>query len=114
MSKVPMPGNPVRGSRTGTPIMALFDLLGRRWAMGILWALCREGPCNFRELQRRCESISPTVLNTRLKELRQAGLIELAENGYRAKPMGMELYALLVPLGAWSKEWAAMINEWKE
>ena len=29
----------VRGSRTGRPIMALLDLLGRRWTLRILWEL---------------------------------------------------------------------------
>ena len=29
----------VRGSRTGRPIMALLDLLGRRWSLRILWEL---------------------------------------------------------------------------
>jgi len=85
--------------------MALFDLLGRRWAMGVLWTLCKEGPGTFRELQERCGSISPTVLNTRLKELREAGLIETSGEGYRALPIGEELYQLLVPLGTWSKQW---------
>ena len=31
----PKPGTRVRGSRTGKPIMALLDLLGRRWALRI-------------------------------------------------------------------------------
>ena len=110
MTTIPVPGKPVRGSQSGAPIMALFDLLGRRWAMGVLWTLCGQGPCTFRELQGRCGSLSPTVLNTRLKELRQAGLIDHANEGYRATPMGTELYKLLVPLGAWSKEWATTLN----
>ncbi|HUI71032.1 MAG TPA: hypothetical protein VL354_10975 [Spirochaetia bacterium] len=46
---IPKPGRPVRGSTTGAPIMAL-DLLGRRWAMGILWNLAG-GPSTFRALQ---------------------------------------------------------------
>jgi DNA-binding HxlR family transcriptional regulator len=32
----------VRGSKSGRPIMALLDLLGRRWTLRILWEL-REG-----------------------------------------------------------------------
>lgn len=102
----PTPGRPVRGSRSGFPIMALLDLLGRRWAMGILWTLCRNGPCTFRELQARCETISPTVLNTRLKELRQAELVERTEEGYRATATGQELYEVLKPLKGWSNSWA--------
>lgn len=105
MTTTPTPGRPVRGSRSGAPIMALFDLLGRRWAMGVLWTLNKEGPCSFRQLQSLCDSVSPTVLNTRLKELRQAGLVARSEQGYLSTPRGVELYELLVPLGAWSKAW---------
>ena len=55
--------------------MALLDLLGRRWSLRILWEL-RQGPATFRELQARCEGLSPSVLNTRMGELRQALLID--------------------------------------
>jgi DNA-binding HxlR family transcriptional regulator len=109
MSQTPKPGKPVRGSRSGVPVMALLDLLGRRWAMGVLWNLSKGGPCTFRELQERCEAMSPTVLNSRLKELREAGLVEHSHEGYRATPTGRELYALLVPLGVWAKKWAAKL-----
>ena len=61
--------------------MVLFDLLGRRWAMGILWHLS-DANSTFRDLQTRCNSASPTVLNTRLKELRTVGLVERAADGY--------------------------------
>ena len=37
------PGRPVRGSRTGRPVMALLDLLGRRWTLRVLSEL-RDGP----------------------------------------------------------------------
>jgi len=47
---IPKPGQPVRGSTTGAPIMALFDLLGRRWAMGIIWNL-NQGSSTFRNPQ---------------------------------------------------------------
>lgn len=104
---IPLPGEPVRGSSSGVPVMALFDLLGRRWAMGILWVLCRIGPCTFRELQKHCETLSPSVLNTRLGELHAALLIERTGDGYCPTSMGRQLYELLVPLGRWSsKTWA--------
>ena len=103
--KIPVPGQPVRGSRSGAPIMAVFDLLGRRWAMGVVWTLSG-GPLTFRELQRRCETISPAVLNARLKELRAAEIVETSDDGYRLTPSGRSLYKLLVPLGRWSKSWA--------
>lgn len=105
---IPTPGQPVRGSRSGAPIMALFDLLGRRWGMGIMWHLSK-GPCSFRELQQRCETISPTILNRRLKELREALFIERCDQGYCLTPLGSDLHQLLVPLGTFSRTWADVL-----
>jgi DNA-binding HxlR family transcriptional regulator len=90
--------------------MALFDLLGRRWAMGIVWTLAEAGPCNFRDLQNRCETISPAVLNVRLRELRDAQLLDHDHTGYRVLPRGRELYEMLVPMGRWSKAWATDVT----
>lgn len=110
MVEIPRPGQPVRGSQSGAPIMALFDLLGRRWAMGVLWTLAEVGPLTFRGIQTKCESISPTVLNHRLKELRAAGLLEAGENGYSVTPMGREIYTLLVPLGRLAAKWGRQLE----
>ena len=85
--------------------MVLFDLLGRRWALGILWNLSAE-PLTFRELQSRCETVSPTVLNTRLKELRTAGLVEKTDAGYDLSEDGKILFRHLEPLGDWAMDWA--------
>jgi len=102
----PKPGRRVRGSKTGRPIMALLDLIGRRWALRILWEL-RNGPQNFRALQALAGDVSPSVLNTRLKELREAGLVEnTPDEGYAVTREGAELQALLLPLHAWSERWA--------
>ncbi|MGS2764468.1 winged helix-turn-helix transcriptional regulator [Sinomicrobium sp. M5D2P9] len=106
----PTPGSPVRGSRSGQPIMALFDLLGRSWAMGIIWHLSG-GPGTFRKIQDYCETISPTTLNKRLKELIQARLIEKTADGYALTPMGKEVFELLSPLGLWAKNWAGNLEE---
>ena len=103
--KFPAPGKPVRGSKTGVPVMALFDLLGRSWAMGIIWHLY-SGPGTFRDVQVYCESISPTTLNKRLKELTRAGFIERTVKGYHLTKRGEELYHLLSPLGKWARMWA--------
>ena len=97
-------GEAVRGSKSGQPIMVLFDLLSRRWAMGILWNLA-EGPRKFRDLQARCDSASPSVLNTRLKELRSVGLVDKATDGYVLTINGRELFTRLEPLGDWAVEW---------
>ncbi len=104
-------GRAVRGSRTGRPIMRLLDLLGRRWALRILWEL-RHGPLTFRQLQASCDDVSPSVLNTRLRELRDAGLIErLDGEGYSATGRAEELAELLLPLDAWSKRWARQLPD---
>lgn len=102
---LPRPGKPVRGSKSGNHLMALFDLLGRSWAMGVIWRL-HEGPCTFRSLQERCESISPTTLNKRVKELTQAFLIERTMDGYALTKNGTEIFQLLNPLENWARKWA--------
>ncbi|CAM2006341.1 winged helix-turn-helix transcriptional regulator [Acanthopleuribacter pedis] len=107
---IPTPGQPVRGSRSGAPIMALFDLLGRRWGMGVLWRLS-EGPCSFRVLQERCETISPTILNRRLKELREAEFIVRCDQGYCLTDLGRELHQMLVPLSCFSRQWAEVLRD---
>jgi DNA-binding HxlR family transcriptional regulator len=95
-----------RGSSTGRPIMVLLDLLGRRWSLRVLWEL-RDAHLTFRSLRDACGGISPTVLNDRLRELRQAHLVELvADLGYGLSPHGRELVERFVPLVAWSEKWA--------
>jgi DNA-binding HxlR family transcriptional regulator len=106
LTKIPKPGRPVRGSSTGRPIMALLDLLGRRWALRLIWEL-REEPLSFRDAQARCGGISSSVLNDRLTELRAAGIVEAAAGGYELTAEGRELLELYPPLNAWAERWAA-------
>ncbi|MFO0548708.1 MAG: helix-turn-helix domain-containing protein [Polyangiaceae bacterium] len=101
----PLPGRAVRGSRTGRPIMAALDLLGRRWTLRIVWELCAE-PLSFRALQTACE-VAPSVLNTRLAELREAGIVETKETGYALSERGRALVDALEPLFGWAERWAA-------
>lgn len=105
MSDIPRPGQPVRGSASGRPIMALLDLLGRRWALRVIWEL-REDPLTFRELQARCEQISSSVLNQRLTELRVAGILEPRSSGYALTEEGVRLLELYPALQSWADRWA--------
>lgn len=99
----------VRGSATGRPIMTLLDLLGRRWTLRIVWEL-RDEPRRFRELQDLIGA-SPTIVNTRLAELRAAKLVELDEaTGYRLTALGSELLRLFLPLHLWSEKWAKAVG----
>lgn len=102
---LPYPGQAVRGSNSGKPIMALLDLLGRTWALGIIWHLSQQ-PATFRQLQQRCEQISPSLLNTRLKELKALSLISAQDEGYCLTPQGQALFEIIAPLGNWSRQWA--------
>ena len=101
----PRPGKAVRGSTTGRPIMALLDLLGRRWALRILWEL-RNDPATFRSLRQRCDAVSPSVLNLRLAELRGAGMVRLGPaSGYGLTQEGKRLIDALAPLSDWARRW---------
>ena len=102
---IPVPGKPVRGSTSGAPVMAIFDLLGRRWAMGIVWQLA-DGPRSFGALQARCDSISPTILSTRIKDLAEAKIVERTLDGYRLTKIGEDLFAILKPFQKWAMRWA--------
>jgi DNA-binding HxlR family transcriptional regulator len=103
----PRPGSPVRGSATGRPLMAALDLLGRRWALRILWEL-RDGPLGARALQARCDQMSSSVLYERLRELTDAGLLGRDDNeDYTLTELGAGLGAALEPLDAWARSWSA-------
>ncbi len=95
----------VRGSNTGRPIMRLLDVLGKRWALRILWEL-REERLTFRELQARCNDVSPTSLNSRLKELRALNLVDSNKDGYGYTRWGEELGSQLLDLNQWAEVWA--------
>jgi len=100
----PAPGAAVRGSSSGRPIMALLDLLGRRWALRVLWEL-RDGALQFRPLQERCGGVSSSVLNERLGELRAAGIVERTGVGYALSGEGARLLGELEPLQEWAERW---------
>ena len=97
----------VRGSRTGRPIMALLDLLGRRWTLRIIWELREDRRLTSRALRTACDEASPTIMQARLSELREAGFVELvAGDGYRLTALGRELSKDLLPLHRFAERWA--------
>ena len=84
--------------------MVLLDMLGRRGALRVLWEL-RGDPLTFRALQAACDS-NPGSLNTRLAELRELGVVDHEEGGYRLTKQGRRLMDALEPLQAWADGWA--------
>ncbi len=85
--------------------MVLLDLLGRRWALRVIWELREGRRLNFRDLLAASE-ISPSVLNTRLAELRDNGIVALGDAGYALTAPGGDLLERLMPLHDWAEAWA--------
>lgn len=102
---IPLPRGRVHGPVSGRPIMALLDLLGRRWALRVLWELRDDSAPTFRRLQRRCDSVSSSVLTVRLRELADADLVEHARAGYRLTEQGRSLLGNLAQLDVWAADW---------
>jgi DNA-binding HxlR family transcriptional regulator len=88
--------------------MALLDLLGRRWTLRILWEL-REQPLTSRALRAACDEASPTVLQARLSELREASLVELVSpSGYGLTAMGKDFQESFLPLHRFADRWSRL------
>lgn len=86
--------------------MVLLDLMGRRWTLRIVWEL-RERALGFRELQARCDGMSPSVLNQRLGELEDARLAARdGEGAWTLTPAGRELLRRFLPVVEWAEDWA--------
>jgi DNA-binding HxlR family transcriptional regulator len=91
-------------------MLALLDLLGRRWALRILWEL-RSEPASFQALQQRCDSMSTSVLSQRLSELREARLIDKDGDGsYTLTEHGARLLSQLDGIDEWTQQWARTIG----
>lgn len=90
--------------RAKDAINAALELFNRRWVLRVLWEL-RGEPMSFRALQSACGDLSPTVLNQRLAELREAALVDAGEAGYALTPLGRELIVAFEPLTAWALRW---------
>jgi DNA-binding HxlR family transcriptional regulator len=84
------------------PITRLLDLLGRRWALRLLWELRRDS-VSFSELRKRTE-ISPSVLSARLADLTAAGIIVRERSRrYRLTGRGRELARMLYEINRWAE-----------
>jgi DNA-binding HxlR family transcriptional regulator len=84
------------------PVENALELLGRRWALRLIWEL-RRSTLSFSELRQRT-GISPSVLSSRLGELSVAGVLERDPGrGYRLSGRGRELARLLYELNRWAE-----------
>ncbi len=85
------------------------DLLGRRYALAIVYA-SRSGASRFNEFRQVLGAVPPTTLSTRLDELEAAGVLERTvvdsrppRTEYRLTERGMTLSALLDALSAFGQ-----------
>jgi DNA-binding HxlR family transcriptional regulator len=83
----------------------LFELLEARYAIRVLWALGDGHPQTFRLLQDSVGNITPNTLNTRIKELRSAQLLDHGGSGYQLTPHGLDLVRRLGELKPFAKRW---------
>ena len=84
----------------------LLALLEARYAIRVLWALRDGHPQTFRLLQDSVGGITPNTLNTRIKELREAGFMEHGNDGYIVTLQGQDLLKRLNDLQAFANRWA--------
>ncbi|MBQ0133081.1 MAG: helix-turn-helix transcriptional regulator [Comamonas sp.] len=94
-------------SKENAAINQLLEKLERRYALRVLWALRDGHPQTFRLLQDSVGGITPNTLNTRIKELRESGLMEHGSDGYTVTAQGQDLLKRLSDLQAFSTRWAA-------
>jgi DNA-binding HxlR family transcriptional regulator len=88
---------------TTRPVDDALDLLGRRWALRVIWELRRDER-SFSELRRRA-GVSPSVLADRLRELGEAGVVERgAGRRYRLSGRGRELARVLYEINRWAEQ----------
>lgn len=85
----------------------LLGLLEARYAIRVLWALRDGHPQTFRLLQDSVGGITPNTLNTRIKELREAGFMQHNGDGYSVTPSGMDLLKRLSDIQAFAARWVA-------
>ena len=85
------------------------DLLGRRWALQIVYAASRGGATRFNEFRQVLVGIPPRTLAQRLADLEEAGVLErqvidarppLVE--YRLTPRGRRLTQVVEALQRWA------------
>lgn len=93
-------------ARVNTAVIQLFDLLESRYAMRVIWALSDGHPQTFRLLQDSVGGVTPNTLNTRLKQLRAARLVDHGRDGYRLTSQGADLARRMSDMPRFANRWA--------
>lgn len=88
-----------------------MELIGRRWAGAILWALS-ERPHYYAELSHAIPGMSDRLLSRRLRELEDEGIVERSVHpgppprvSYALTRKGSALGPAIRKLRAWAQTW---------
>ena len=93
------------------PVSKATEIIGEKWTLLILRELLL-GTSRFNDFQRSMSRISPTVLNKRLKQLEEKGIVLKkrlsGQKGfeYRLTAMGKELEPIIEQVAIWGQRWA--------
>ena len=93
------------------PVSKTAQIIGEKWTLLIIRELLRGGS-RFNQIQRAMPKISPTVLNKRLAELQEHGVIERSripeQRGYEytLTACGRDLAPLVFQMAEWGMRWA--------
>ena len=101
-------------SKDHAAVSELLGLLEARYAMRVLWALRDGHPQTFRLLQDSVGGITPNTLNTRIKQLREAGLVDHGGSGYCVTALGAELARRLGQIQAFAPRWSSALARRKQ
>jgi DNA-binding HxlR family transcriptional regulator len=93
-------------AKESVAIGQLLSLLESRYAMRVMWALRDGHPQTFRLLQDSVGGITPNTLNTRIKELREAGLLDHGGDGYFVTKLGADFLKRIGEIQAFATKWA--------
>jgi DNA-binding HxlR family transcriptional regulator len=92
------------------PVARASEIFAERWTPLILREI-RAGNHHFSEILKGLHRASPSVLGQRLRRLESVGVIESRPNPtgrgstYHLTEAGVQLAAILEPLGAWGQRW---------
>ncbi|HET7419469.1 MAG TPA: helix-turn-helix domain-containing protein [Candidatus Dormibacteraeota bacterium] len=92
------------------PVARASEIFAERWTPLILREI-RAGNHHFSEILKGLHRASPSVLGQRLRSLERLGVVESRPNPsgrgstYHLTEAGVQLAAIIEPLGAWGQRW---------
>ncbi|MFT8352320.1 winged helix-turn-helix transcriptional regulator [Clostridium saccharoperbutylacetonicum] len=91
--------------------MYLFNILGQKWKLPIIWYLAEKGTSRYNELKRRIKGITNIMLTKSLRELEELNVIQRTQYNtippkveYSLTESGKSLLPALSELNVWAGE----------